>query len=63
MLISFQDTHTNAQGGYIFSSVVETFIKRNAIRSAIIESSAYQGVILGTSTPAAAGGARERCGK
>ena len=68
-VVSIQDTHTNVQYGYIFSSVVqqkeavEAFIKRNAIRSAIIESSAYQGVILGTSTPATAGGARERCGK
>ena len=68
-IINIQDTHTNVQYSYIFSSViqqkeaVETFIKRNTIRSAILESSAYQGVILGTSTPAAAGGARERCGK
>ena len=68
-VISIQDTHSNVQYCYIFSSVVqqkeavETFIKRNTIRSAIIESSAYQGVILGTSTPAAAGGARKRCGK
>ena len=68
-VISIQDTHSNVQYCYIFSSVVqqkeavETFIKQNKIRSAILESSAYQGVKLGTSTPAAAGGARERCGR
>ena len=67
--MNIQDTHANVQYSYIFSSViqqkeaVETFIKRNKIRSAILESSAYQGVIVGTSTPAAAGGGRESCGK
>ena len=46
--MNIQDTHTYVQYSYIFSSViqqkeeVETFIKRNKIRSAILESSAYQ---------------------
>ena len=40
---------------------VLVFMKRNNIRSALLEA-AYQGNILGTSTPAAAGGAREMLG-
>ena len=43
---------------------VSTFIKRNSVRTALIEGSvAYQGAkVLDTSTPASAGGAGERIG-
>ena len=69
-IINIHETRLIINYSYVFSDImdqkkaVKVFIKRNTIRSALLEAgSAYQGLILGTSTPAAAGGARERCGK
>ena len=61
-IINIHDTSSTTEYLSVFSDIlnqkqaVQVFIKRNNIRSDILEAgSAYQGNILGTSTPAAAG--------
>ena len=66
-VINLQDGNSSIEYSSLFYSIVDqkktvqSFIRRNNIRSALLEAGcAYQGLILGTSTPA--GGARERLG-
>jgi hypothetical protein len=67
-IINIHDTSSSTEYLSVFSDIlnqkqaVQVFMIRNNIRSVLLESgSAYQGNILGTSTPAA-GGAREILG-
>ena len=68
-IIHIHDTSLSTEYLFVFSDIlnkkqaVQVFIKRNNIRSVLLEAgSAYQGNILGTGTLAAAGGAREMLG-